>query len=151
MARQFPRSPLPWDIRILGIADLILGVLAAVSFVASVGSVGPLITAIVYLCVGWGLLGSFRGARSLALWLTVCVPLILAVVSLVLGAVLPLTGITVREPGEVSTSVAALSWLAFAVWIAVQAIVLLRPKARELFRDSHFLDRAVDRFVTRRA
>lgn len=145
------RPPLPREIRLLGIADLLFGVLAAISFVTSVGSVGSLIAATVYVCVGWGLLGSFKGARSIALSLTVCVPLCMAVASIVFGWVLPLAAGLGHQPSQISSARIAISWFTFLVWMAARLIILSRPKARELYRDSHFLDRFVDRLAVRRA
>ena len=64
-------------IRSVGLADVVLGILAAVAFVTGPESGWPLILvlATVHVCVGWGLLGCIKGERSVARALIVTAPL----------------------------------------------------------------------------
>jgi len=89
---------------------------------------------VLYLFVGWGLLGLFRGARKQALWLTVVVPAVLAPIALLTGGRVQIHG---HPPGTWTTVFVWIVFLAMLVW---DWRVLTSPRVKALYRDEHFLD-----------
>jgi hypothetical protein len=138
MAATRPKIPL--ELRWLACVNLAVGVTAAINMVLGIVKEGirgfGIDFGVLYLFVGWGLLGLFRGARTQALWLTIVVPVVLAPIALITGnAQVHING----QPASTLTTV--LVWIAFAVLLVWDLRVLTSKRVKDLYRDEHFLDR----------
>lgn len=138
------RTRIPFELRLLAWCNLAIGVGASINVVLGIVRDGiggfALDFGVVYLFVGWGLLGLFRGARTQALWLTIVVPAVLAPIALITG------NSRFRIGGQpVSTLTNVLLWTSFVALLAWDLRVLTSPRVKALYRDEHFLDRIVKR------
>ncbi len=144
MDQPAQRPKIPLELRWLACCNLAVGATAAINIVLGIVKDGiggfAIDFGVLYLFVGWGLLGLFRGARTQALWLTIVVPVVLAPIALITGSA------QVRINGHaVSGLTTALVWTVFVLLLVWDLRVLTSPRVKALYRDEHFLDRLVRR------